>query len=138
MDSKSITSLQQALGKPTTRENSILLLKAQPESYLHFSSFSPEIQDEILDFLRVLSEASKNGLAPYLAYGRMIAPPHINCDNAPFGSGLPAVICTSWRYEGNDVLVLINPLSRDEKITAGDDRMILPRRSVRVINVTHS
>ncbi len=51
MDSKSITSLQQALGKPTTRENSILLLKAQPESYLHFSSFSPEIQDEILDFL---------------------------------------------------------------------------------------
>lgn len=95
-------------------------------------------KDEILDFLRVLSDASKNGLAPYLACGRMITPPRVTCKPAPFGNGLPAVICTSWRYNGNDIVLLINPLSHDEKVEVDRDEMIIRSRSVRVINISET
>ena len=89
----------------------------------------------VLEFLGVLSKASKERLSDYLTFGRMITPPKIKCGVAPFGSGLPSVICTAWEYEGKRVCVLINPLGKDEIITFDGEKTVLSAGSVKVIDI---
>lgn len=92
-------------------------------------SVTPD-KKEIFAFLKTLAAARKNGLADHLDYGRMIPDPGVKCGTAPFGSGLPSVITTSWEYGGERITVLINPFTDDQTVSVGGKDIAVPARSV--------
>ena len=90
-------------------------------------------REEVLSFLRVLSEAFEGGLKPFLTSGKMIESPRLECREAPFGEHLPAAILSSWQYEDRIVHLLIDPFKEPVSVKLGGEELTVNGRSALVL-----